>query len=185
MADVIEVAKSGRASCRTCKNAIAKGELRFGEEVVNQFSGEGDTTHRWHHMKCAAEKLPHKLKDAMDAYQGEIPERAEIEKAIEESAKKQKGKSDAFPYADVAPTGRAKCIQCRAPIEKGAVRIAVEREIEVGMTTTMGAGYLHPSCVKPWVEASGKTTLEDLLAGVRKHTTAFSGEELEELLSGI
>ena len=35
MANVIEEAKSGRASCRTCKKTIAKGELRLGVEVAN------------------------------------------------------------------------------------------------------------------------------------------------------
>ena len=48
MGNVIEEAKSGRASCRTCKKAIAKGELRFGEEAPNAF---GDTpSMRWHHL---------------------------------------------------------------------------------------------------------------------------------------
>ena len=37
MANVIEEAKSGRASCRTCKKTIAKGELRLGVETANQF----------------------------------------------------------------------------------------------------------------------------------------------------
>jgi len=57
MAHVIEAAKSGRAACRTCKEPIAKGELRLGEEVPNQFAG-GETTHVWHHLACAAKKRP-------------------------------------------------------------------------------------------------------------------------------
>ena len=54
MPHIIEEAKSGRAGCRTCRKPIAKGELRFGEEVENQFADAGETTHRWHHMACAA-----------------------------------------------------------------------------------------------------------------------------------
>jgi len=185
MADIIEVAKSGRASCRTCKQAIPKGDLRFGEEQVNQFSGEGDMTHRWHHMLCAAEKLPNKLKDAMEAFAGEIPNKAELEKAIAEGIVKLKGKSDAFPYADVAPTGRAKCIQCRAAIEKGALRVAVEREIAMGMSTTMGAGYLHPGCVKEYLVANEKGELEDMITQLRKHTTGLSPEELEGVIGAM
>jgi len=38
MANHIEEAKSGRASCRTCKKTIAKSELRLGVEVTTQFS---------------------------------------------------------------------------------------------------------------------------------------------------
>ena len=54
MAHVIEPAKSGRASCRTCREPIAKGELRLGEEVPNTFSDSGEATHVWHHLACAA-----------------------------------------------------------------------------------------------------------------------------------
>ena len=43
MAHIIEEAKSGRAGCRTCRKPIAKGELRFGEEVENQFADAGET----------------------------------------------------------------------------------------------------------------------------------------------
>src|SRR5436309_2857186 len=66
MANVIEEAKSGRASCRTCKKPIAKGELRFGEEAPNAFGDE--PTLRWHHLTCAAQKLPAELKAALDAH---------------------------------------------------------------------------------------------------------------------
>ena len=56
MANVIEEAKSGRASCRTCKKTIAKGELRLGVEVQTQFSDTPSMA--WHHVLCAAGKLP-------------------------------------------------------------------------------------------------------------------------------
>jgi poly [ADP-ribose] polymerase len=185
MSDMIEVAKSGRAACRTCKSPIPKGDLRFGEEFANQFSVDGEMGHRWHHMKCAAEKLPNKLKDAMAAYEGEIPNRAELDALADEAAKQQKGKSDAFPYVDLAPTGRARCIQCREPLEKAQPRVAVERELDAGGMTRMGAGYLHPACAAAYVAARGQGTLDDLVAGLRKHTTALSGEALEGVLSAV
>lgn len=187
MADVIEVAKSGRAGCRTCKKPIPKDELRFGEEFANAFSADGEMGHRWHHMKCAAEKLPNKLKDAMGAYEGEIPTelRTELEQIADEAAKKQKGKSDAFPYVDLAPTGRAKCIQCRETLEKGQPRVAVERELDAGGMTRMGAGYLHPGCAAAYAEANGQGPVEELVAGIRKHTTAITGEELDRVLAEV
>ena len=54
MANVIEEAKSGRASCRTCRKAIAKGELRLGVETQTQFSDAPSL--QWHHLLCAAVK---------------------------------------------------------------------------------------------------------------------------------
>src|ERR1044071_6882757 len=80
MANVIEEAKSGRASCRTCKKTIAKGELRLGVEQMTQFS---DTpSMQWHHLLCAAGKLPGELKSAIAGYEGEIPNRPELDKAM-------------------------------------------------------------------------------------------------------
>src|SRR5688572_14851584 len=127
MGNVIEEAKSGRASCRTCKKAIAKGELRFGEEAPNAF---GDTpSMRWHHLMCAAEKLPGELKAALDEYPGNVDNRAEIDKAMNDALAGGRAKPGGFPYADKAPTGRAKCMQCEEQIAKDTLRVAVEREI--------------------------------------------------------
>lgn len=52
----IENAKSGRASCKKCKEKIGKGELRIGENVDN---GEFITT-KWFKVPCFT--LPRKLK---------------------------------------------------------------------------------------------------------------------------
>src|SRR4051812_45045665 len=120
MANVIEEAKSGRASCRTCKKTIAKGELRLGVEQMTQFS---DTpSMQWHHLLCAAGKLPGELRSAMATYEGDIPNKAELEQAMNASIKSGKAKPGGFPYVDKAPTGRAKCMQCDEAIEKDSWR---------------------------------------------------------------
>jgi ribosomal protein L37AE/L43A len=173
MANVIEEAKSGRASCRTCKKAIAKGELRLGVETQTQFS---DTpSMQWHHLPCAASKLPDELKAALAEYPGEIPNRAEIDATLEQAAKKASAKPAEFPYVDRAPTGRARCMQCGQSIEKGAFRVAVERELEVGANVTRGAGYLHPGCVAGNLENIGGS-LDDVIEGVRTHSKLSEAE---------
>src|SRR5665647_604277 len=118
MANVIEEAKSGRASCRTCKKAIGKGELRLGVETTTQFSDTPSL--QWHHLLCAASKLPAELKGALDEYAGDVPNRAELDQAMEEAIKKGGAKPGGFPHVDKAPTGRAKCMQCEQPIEKAS-----------------------------------------------------------------
>jgi poly [ADP-ribose] polymerase len=143
MSHTIEVAKTGRASCRTCKKPIAKDTLRFGEEVPNAFAA-GEMTYQWHHLECAAKKKPGPLKIALDATTLEIPNRAELEKAMAEGAKKEKPTT--FPYAERAPTGRSTCMVCSEAIAKGELRVAVEREVDTGSFVTKGAGYLHPAC---------------------------------------
>ena len=181
MAHTIEIAKSGRAGCRTCRNPIPKGELRFGEEAPNQFGEPGDTTYRWHHIKCAATKLPDELRQALAAYTGEVPEREELDKLMAEA---DANKPPPFPYADRAPTGRAKCQGCGETIPKGALRVAIERDIERGMQVTKGAGYLHPACSAGYVESQGGTH-EKLTEGLHANTRSLSDADLDELFAAV
>src|SRR5215470_15422435 len=98
MANVIEEAKSGRAGCRTCRKPIAKGELRFGEEVENQFADGGETTYRWHHLNCAAGSKTDELRATLPTFEGIPPEQlAELEKLMAEADAK---KPPPYPYAD-------------------------------------------------------------------------------------
>lgn len=145
MDNVIESAKSGRASCRTCRKKIDKGSLRFGEAAENQFDPDGGMTLRWHHLECAAKQMPEKVKPALDAFDGDVPNRAQIDAALA-SGKKKAAAQKSFPYAEKAPTGRSRCIECGEPIEKDTWRVAVEREIDAGGFQRTGAGYLHPAC---------------------------------------
>ncbi len=179
--NVIEVAKSGRAACRTCRKPIAKGELRFGEEAQGGF-GEGvDVSYRWHHLDCAATKMSDALRAALATFEGEVPGRDVLEVKMAEADAK---KPPPFPYADRAPTGRARCQGCGEPVAKGALRVAVERDIERGMTVTKGAGYLHPACAAAYVEAQGGTHA-DLTEGLRKNTRDLSDADLDELFATV
>jgi hypothetical protein len=181
MANVIEEAKSGRASCRSCKKVIAKGELRLGVEAQTQFSDTPSL--QWHHLLCAASKLPDELKPALAEYPGEIPNRAEIDAALEQAAKKGAARPAAFPYVDRAPTGRAKCMMCEQPIEKASFRVAVERELEIGANVTRGAGYLHPACVAENLQNIGGS-VDDLIEGIRANSK-LSEAELDGVIADI
>jgi poly [ADP-ribose] polymerase len=181
MANVIEEAKSGRASCRTCKKAIAKGELRLGIEAQTQFSDTPSL--QWHHVLCAAAKLPVELKAALAEYPGEVPNRAELDATMEEAIKKGSAKPAGFPYVDRAPTGRAKCMVCQEPIEKAALRVAVERELEVGGNATHGAGYLHPRCAAQHLETAG-IPADELIEGLRANSR-IPEAELDGVIADI
>ena len=180
MAHLIEEAKSGRASCRTCRKPIAKGELRFGEEFDSQFN-DGGSSHRWHHLACAASALPDALKPTLDDYGGEVAERATIDQLI--SAGKKATKPGAFPYADRAPTGRARCMFCEAAIEKGTLRIAVERQVDTGAFVTKGAGYLHPACASEQLERD-QVEAEGFILGLKANSRLESAE-LDQVLAEL
>ena len=185
MPHIIEEAKSGRASCRTCRKPIAKGELRFGEEVENQFADAGETTHRWHHMACAAGSKTDELRATLAAHDGNPPVpdelKAELERAMADADAK---KPPPYPHADKAPSGRAKCQGCGETIAKGELRIAFERDIERGMQVMKGAGYLHPKCAAAHFEEQG-TSHDDLTEAIRTNTRDLSAPELDKLFAEV
>lgn len=177
MPHVIEEAKSGRASCRTCKAKIDKGLLRFGEEVPNSF-GEGPS-YQWHHLACAAQKKPVQLRQALEGFVGDVPDRAALEQTIE--ANKGKAKATTLPYAEKAPTGRSRCMVCEEAIGKGELRLAVEREVDTGSFVNRSAGYLHPKC------AAGSEHAEDpeLMDKVRKNSISLQPADLDAVAAAL
>lgn len=160
MPHVIEEAKSGRATCRTCRALIEKGAPRFGFET--QGFNEGQPGHLWHHLLCAAKKYPAEVTALLQGYAGAIPNRAEVDAALAAGPAKKQEVEKAFPYAERASTGRAKCQKCEGAIEKGSVRIAVERDIEVMGNVRKGAGYFHPACAEPQLVEQLKADLDAL-----------------------
>jgi poly [ADP-ribose] polymerase len=177
MPSVIEVAKTGRAKCRACKENIAKDELRFGEEVPSQF-GDGESL-QWYHLACAAEARPVELQPVLEGYAGDVPNRAELLASLPQNAadiglqKVQK--------AERAPTGRASCMQCKQAIGKAEWRVAVERELQTGGVAGMkGSGYLHIACAPAFLQGSK----EGLIAKLKKRSalSAADADEITRLL---
>jgi hypothetical protein len=174
---MIESAKSGRAKCRKCKEPIAKGELRFGEETVNAFSDSGEPSYFWYHLACAAKAKPKLLQAELEKHSGEIPNREELMTLMQKAAGKEK--PTAFPYGERAPTARSRCIACEEPIDKDAFRIAVEREVDTGAFVTKGPGYLHPACASDYLDD------DSLVDHLRSNTTTLPPPELETLLAEL
>ena len=184
MANVIEEAKSSRATCRTCRQKIEKGALRFGEETPNQFDADGGTSYFWHHLLCAAQKKGAILKPVLEAYAGNVPNRGEIDAALASPPKASGGGGGgpkaAYPYAERASTGRSKCIQCDEAIGKGDWRVAVEREVDTGTFTRTGPGYLHPGCA---LEQTGDDGLLDKIKTNTPGITDADVTQLQQLMS--
>jgi len=178
MNGVLENAKSGRAKCVKCKKPIAKGELRFGEEVAY-----GDhASYRWYHLDCGVIACPVELEQTLVSYEEETGPLENRDELLAEIAKaKKKVKPKTYPYAERAPTGRAKCIQCEEKIAKDAFRIAVEREVDTGAFTTTSTGYLHPACAASYTGQSA----QELGALIRAHTVSLEDADIDQLLSEL
>jgi|GEM_PF-1457143 len=108
---VVEHARSGRSSCQTCGKPIDAGALRLSEAFVTDEGRWGkahqharserprsynsdddgrrydtvnpDVVARFHHLECAAQHQPYKLRSALAATDLEIPDRAQLVEAIE------------------------------------------------------------------------------------------------------
>ena len=98
-----------------------------------------------------------------------IANRAELDQRMTDALAKGRAKPAGFPYADKAPTGRARCQQCQQPIDKDSLRVAFERELEQGAMVQSAAGYLHPTCVAAHIAAKGVDKAE-FIAGVRANS---------------
>lgn len=169
MSHKIEVAPTGRASCRGCKQSIAKGVLRFGEEFVNQFSDDKGMSYRYWHLPCAATKMANELASVLAAYEGEILDRGSLEALVAEHMRPP------FPHAELAPNGRARCRACDESIPKGELRVAFERTFEGPMGPQKAAAYTHPHCVKAYLDREKELGREapdaaDLMRLIEEHS---------------
>ena len=139
MAHTFENATSGRSKCRGCRQAIAKGELRFGENLPNPF-GEGEVTH-WFHPACAAYKRPYAFLEGLSAAAIEVPDREALERNARSTL--EAPRLTRIDGAERSPTGQARCRHCKEPIEKGTWRIRLVFHEEGNFSP---AGFIHVAC---------------------------------------
>src|SRR5437764_11213194 len=117
MSHLFETAASGRAKCRGCGQAIARGELRFGERLPNPYA-DGEMT-LWFHPLCAAYKRPEALLQVLP--ETDAADRDWLERAARGSlAHRRLPRIDG---AERSPSGQARCRNCRQSIERGTWRI--------------------------------------------------------------
>jgi hypothetical protein len=146
MSHKIEVAPTGRASCRGCKETIVKGGPRFCEEFANPYSEDGGMSFRYWHLACAATKLANELAPVLAAYEAPLEDRASVEALIAEHMRPP------MPHAEHAPNGRARCRACDESIAKGELRVAFERTFDGPMGPQKGAAYAHARCLSRYLE---------------------------------
>lgn len=153
MASVIERASSGRAKCRACGQAIAKGEERFGEALPNAY-GEGESLF-WFHLRCAACCRPEPFLAVLEQVEHAPAESAELG-ALARGGQAEPRLSRIL-RAERASSGRARCRYCRELIEQGAWRLALQM-FEEGRFNSIGT--IHASCAVHYFGA--EPTLERL-----------------------
>jgi hypothetical protein len=139
MASVIERATSGRAKCRACGQAIAKGEERFGEALPNAYA-EGESLF-WFHLRCAACSRPDPLLAVLEQGEAAPAAASELMEVAREGVAHPR--LSRISRAEQASSGRARCRHCRELIEQGDWRLALQM-FEEGRFNSIGT--IHAVC---------------------------------------
>ncbi len=172
MAHVFEPAATGRSKCRGCRQALQKGELRFGERLPNPF-GEGEVTH-WFHPMCAAYKRPDVLLEGLAGAATEVAGREPLERAARLALARHR--LQRIDGAEISPTGQARCRNCKELIERGGWRIRLVFHEEGNFSP---GGYIHLDCREAYFESP------DILDPLLHFSPALTGQEREALRDAL
>jgi len=186
---VIEGARSSRSRCKTCRRPIQKETLRLGILIEGPYG----TGYLWHHLTCAARRRFHEVEEAYAAEawnHAKTPPAAvpplETLAGLEKEAEERKRQRKQIPYAEPAPSGRAKCKHCAETIEKGSMRVVLGRGVEFGNQVRTAPINVHPRCVAEALRDAECTTETDGFAeALRANSTGVPAERIEATLDEI
>lgn len=186
---LIEGARSGASKCKTCRRKISKGSLRLGI-LVDGFYGPG---YMWHHLECAARRQMDKVEEAyaLEAWKAareppeNLPSLEDLAKLKEKAEEKRRQRRE-LPYAEVDPSGRARCKQCGEPIAKGSVRVVLPKETRFGSQVRVGPMTVHPGCVAAAIEQEDVVIEPAALPeALEQNSTGLEPERLREAVEAM
>jgi hypothetical protein len=170
--DSIQAAPTGRAKCRGCGGAIAKGELRFGETGPNSY-GEGEAT-SWFHVTCGALMRPEKFLPVLEASSEVTAERDWLLQAARQGVELER--LPRLTRVERASSGRATCRSCRELIAKGEWRFVLQM-FEEGRPSPIGT--IHASCAQAYFGTS------DVFGRARRLTPDLGEDDLADLQKAL
>lgn len=170
--DSIQPAPTGRAKCRGCGIAIAKGELRFGETGPNSY-GEGEAT-SWFHLACGALMRPEKLEPVLAQQSEPLPEREWLDETVKVGLEHHR--VPRLVRVERASSGRATCRSCRELIAKGDWRFALQM-FEEGRPNPIG--FIHVTCAEAYFGTA------DVLGRARRLTPDLGEADVTDLQKAL
>lgn len=181
----IENARSNRSKCKVCRKKIEQGTARFGIRIEGPF-GQG---YIWQHLRCAAGADFAAVKEAYEAKIAEpdveLPPLDELEKHVVEADKRKKKKKE-IPYAELDPSGRAKCKFSGETIPKGSFRVAVGKAVEFYGQTRTQAILILPQYVADALQADDSASeVDGFEEALRANSENLSEAQLAEVLEII
>lgn len=184
----IEPAKTGRASCRFCRQKIIKDSFRIG--IPYQFTrpdGKTITSYGYYHPGCIPREKIESILDVLDSTPT-IDSEEKLE--LIESLKKRQKEVDEAPqpqrevsrkaFIELSKSSRGTCKICEKKIDKGILRVAEPTQVELEDGRKFSSNKFHH--VKCFLESSSdaKNDLKDLLQ-TSLGRKSISQEEAEEL----
>lgn len=171
MPHLIERATTGRAKCRACGSAIAKGDVRVGEAVPNLYADteSAETTH-WYHPRCAAFRRPEAFLQAVEASAEAIDARDALVAAAEAGVAHPR--LPRIDRAERAPSARATCRACRTPIPKDGWRLSLLFWQDGRFAP---AGFIHATCARAYLGTV------DVLARLQHFTPDLTAADVSDI----
>ena len=126
----------------------------------------------WFHPGCAAYKRPEPVLEALG--QASVPDAETL--ARRARANLAQPRLQRIDGAERAPTGQAKCRQCREPIERGTWRIRLVFHEE---GTFSPGGFVHLACRLPYFETG------EIAAPLLHFSAALTAEDREALQAAL
>ncbi|KAK5642117.1 hypothetical protein RI129_008284 [Pyrocoelia pectoralis] len=191
-----EYAKSGRASCRSCKSTIAKDTLRLAVMVQSpMFDGK---TPQWYHFPCFFKKQRPKSSDDIEHFENlRWEDQESIKSKItsgtdvilpDKKGKKRPGEAAAKKLAlkdfivEYSKSSRALCRGCQQKIIKDEIRISKKDfESDVGKRYGGQDMWHHLSCFSKLRSELGFYESGSALPGFKSLSTKDQEATLKEL----
>jgi hypothetical protein len=105
---------------------------------------------------------------------------------VSKEADERKKQRKQIPYAEPAPSGRAKCKHCEQTVDKGSVRVVLGRGVYFGSQIRTAPINVHPRCVAAELKSEDCTTeIEGFEAALRTNSADLSADVLDSLIAGI
>lgn len=173
---VLELASTGRATCRGCGEKIAAKTPRLGERVPNPFSDDGGETTHWYHLRCGTYRRPEAMLAALSETTLEIApeERAFLTEQAQLGLTHHR--LPRVNTASLAPTGRATCRGCKEPIAKDTWRLAL---VYYEDGRFVPSGFMHAGCATRYLETA------NILPRVQHFSPALREEDLTALCEAL
>lgn len=151
----IELAKSGRSTCRTCQKKIPKETPRVGIPFpFTTPAGEVVASYRYYHIDCTP---PYKIAEVIVFLKKKQSEKNDLFETVLQKLERMDrkegpeggnlGSPSNDPFLQLSKSSRGKCRSCNEKIEKGIIRVAVPSLVELDDGRKFSSNkYYHLKC---------------------------------------